>query len=65
MASHPRSNPVQPAQQPHGAPYCNDPLCEHCKQLRDMQELIRLHEPPANLSYENEVDEEQSDENDR
>ena len=45
MASHPGSIPVQPPQQPHATPYCNDPECEHCKQLRDMQELIRLHEP--------------------
>ena len=45
MASHPGSSPVKPPQQPHATPYCNDPECEHCKQLREMQELIRLHEP--------------------
>lgn len=55
MASHPRSNPIQPAQQPHAAPYCNDPLCEHCKQLREMQDLIRMHESPGEHPAESHV----------
>ena len=42
MSSYPVSgSPVH--QQPHAVPYCNDPDCEYCKQLRDVQELIRMH----------------------
>jgi hypothetical protein len=51
MATHPGSSPLeaqqpplQPQNQFHAAPYCSDPECEHCKQLREVQELIRLHE---------------------
>jgi hypothetical protein len=37
----------QPIPQPHrqtplpGSPYCSDPDCEYCKELRKMQEQIR------------------------
>jgi hypothetical protein len=47
MASHPRSEAFEQQQQPHAAPYCNDPNCEHCRELQEMQELIRLHESPS------------------
>lgn len=30
---------------PHAIPYCSDPSCEYCKDLRAMQEAIRLHQP--------------------
>ena len=42
MASHSNS---QPDQQPHGSPYCFDPKRPHCKELREVQEALRLHEP--------------------
>jgi hypothetical protein len=29
----------------HGSPYCSDPNCQSCKELREMQEAIRLHQP--------------------
>ena len=30
---------------PHSSPYCSDPNCESCKQLRETQEAIRLRLP--------------------
>jgi len=33
----------QPA--PHGSPYCSDPNSQSCKELREVQEAIRLHQP--------------------
>ncbi len=30
---------------PHASPYCSDPDCRSCKELREVQEAIRLHEP--------------------
>lgn len=46
MASNlgPETVPQQPS---HATPYCNDPDCKPCKELREMQELIRLHELPS------------------
>ncbi len=29
----------------HGSPYCSDPNCQSCKDLREVQEAIRLHQP--------------------
>lgn len=29
------------ATKPQGSPYCADPNCESCKELREMQERIR------------------------
>jgi hypothetical protein len=31
--------------EPQGSPYCSDPNCQSCKELREMQEAIRLHQP--------------------
>jgi len=31
--------------QSHFTPYCSDPECESCSQLRETQEAIRLHKP--------------------
>jgi hypothetical protein len=38
---------VQPEleRQKHGSPYCSDPNCQSCKDLREVQEAIRLHLP--------------------
>jgi len=30
---------------PHGSPYCSDPDCKSCNELREVQEAIRLHQP--------------------
>ena len=30
---------------PHASPYCSDPNCKSCKELKEMQESIRLHGP--------------------
>ena len=30
---------------PHGSPYCSDPNCQSCKELWEVQEAIRLHQP--------------------
>jgi hypothetical protein len=38
---------------PHSSPYCCDPNCESCKQLRETQEAIRQHLP---LPSEKELD---------
>lgn len=43
MTSQPNSN-LSPSE-PHGSPYCCDPNCQSCKELREMQEAIRLHLP--------------------
>jgi hypothetical protein len=43
MASRPLS--PQPDKQSHGIPYCSDPDCHYCKDLREVQEALRLHEP--------------------
>ncbi len=32
-------------QRTQGSPYCSDPDCISCRQLREMQEAIRLHQP--------------------
>jgi len=31
--------------EPHGLPYCSDPNCVTCEELREVQEAIRLHQP--------------------
>ena len=31
--------------QPHGSPYCSDPNCQSCRDLREIQEAIRLGRP--------------------
>ena len=43
MATQPTSQQDQKPQ--HGVPYCSDPDCQYCKDLRAMQEAIRLHPP--------------------
>jgi hypothetical protein len=43
MSSPPKSSPVP--QEEAGRPYCSDPNCESCKDLRAVQEAIRLHLP--------------------
>lgn len=40
MASQLNSQP-RALTQPQGSPYCADPNCESCKELREMQERIR------------------------
>ena len=53
MASQPISHPNKTAQ-PHATPNCNDPNCEYCKDLREVQESIRLHKPlPSENPKEN------------
>jgi len=51
MASYPVPGSLVPdstiQQEPHAAPYCNDPDCKYCKQLRDVQDLIRMHDLPS------------------
>jgi hypothetical protein len=29
----------------HGSPYCSDPNCQSCKELKEVQEAIRLRQP--------------------
>jgi hypothetical protein len=45
---------AQPAIDPHrkpevASPYCSDPNCGYCRQLRDMHEQVSTHEvvPPV------------------
>ena len=43
--------PPPDKKQSQGSPYCSDPDCPYCKELRDVQDAIRLHEPiPSNKS---------------
>lgn len=45
MASQPTSQQQENTNpQPHGIPYCSDPDCQYCKDLRAMQESLRLHQ---------------------
>jgi hypothetical protein len=44
MASEPILQPEKQSQS-GGSPYCADPNCESCKELREMQEAIRLRQP--------------------
>lgn len=44
MASQPTSQEQQKPRPP-GMPYCADPDCEYCKDLRATQEAIRLQQP--------------------
>jgi hypothetical protein len=44
MASQPIVQPNKHPQ-PQGSPYCSDPNCQSCKELRATHEAIRLHEP--------------------
>ena len=32
-------------QQDLGSPYCSDPNCPYCKELRETQELVRMGRP--------------------
>jgi hypothetical protein len=41
MASQPSPSPSEQ----HGSPYCSDPNCQSCKELREMHNAIRLHAP--------------------
>lgn len=41
--------------QPHGTPYCSDPNCPYCEELREMQEAIRLHHPIPKKSSQKEL----------
>ena len=45
MASSPNTANSNQQVQSHASPYCSDPNCESCKELREVQEAIRLHEP--------------------
>jgi len=47
MASQPKLTPLPVNQQPHDSPYCSDPECKHCEELRAVQESIRLLESAA------------------
>ncbi len=42
MASQPKLQPDQPLPT---SPYCSDPNCQSCKELREMEDAIRLHRP--------------------
>jgi hypothetical protein len=44
MVSQPTASPSSHEQQ-QGSPYCSDPNCPSCKDLREVQEAIRLHLP--------------------
>ena len=44
MATQPTSEQGQETAA-HGSPYCSDPDCAYCKDLRAVQEAIRLHQP--------------------
>jgi len=35
----------QHKQEVHASPYCFDPNCKSCKELREVQEAIRLRPP--------------------
>ena len=41
MASQPGPSPSEQ----NASPYCSDPNCQSCKELREMQDAIRLHRP--------------------
>jgi len=43
MASSPSPHPSR--QNPDGSPYCSDPNCQSCKDLRVVQEAIRMNRP--------------------
>ncbi len=43
MATPPDLQPKQSTA--HGSPYCSDPNCKSCKELREVQERIRLGQP--------------------
>lgn len=43
MATNSDAQAEKPAQS-HGIPYCFDPNCPYCKELRAMQESIRSHD---------------------
>jgi len=44
MASQPTQHPNK-ARLASESPYCADPNCESCKELREAQEAIRLQQP--------------------
>jgi len=39
------ANPDPTEKDPVGSPYCTDPNCQSCKELREMQEATRLGKP--------------------
>jgi len=43
MATQPISSEYKQA--PLASPYCSDPNCKSCKELRDVQDAIRLGKP--------------------
>lgn len=48
LASQPVSKPHDPSQEA-GSPYCSDPNCVYCKELRQAQETLRhksANQPP-------------------
>ncbi len=44
MAHAPAPQPHDPSQ-PQDSPYCSDPNCESCKELRKIHEMIRANQP--------------------
>jgi hypothetical protein len=40
----------------NASPYCADPNCESCRELRTMQEAIRLHQPLPRVPRQREPD---------
>ena len=44
VADQPMSESLHDEPIPHSSPYCYDPNCKYCKELREVQESIRLHE---------------------
>jgi len=45
MASQPSIEPHKPKS---GSPYFSDPNCSYCKELREIQDVIRLGKPIPN-----------------
>ncbi len=41
----PSNLPSDGRAEPHGSPYCSDQNCQSCKELREVQDAIRLHQP--------------------
>ena len=39
------SQPAHSENVPSGSPYCSDPNCQSCKDLKEVQEAIRLRQP--------------------
>jgi hypothetical protein len=54
MASQPTFEPQKHASQ-LGSPYCSDPDCQSCKELREAQEAISQHQPVRSRSQHERV----------